>query len=48
MVGPSAARLPDNHMFVYSLLAVLVVLLGWTAIRGLGLGKWIHNLPALR
>ena len=44
MVGPSAAHLPDNHKFVYSLLGVLVALLGWTAIRGLGLGKWIHNL----
>jgi amino acid transporter len=44
MVGPSAAHLPENHTFVYSLLAVIVVLLAWTAVRGLGLGKWIHNL----
>jgi glutamate:GABA antiporter len=44
MVGPSAARLPESHTFVYTLLAVLVTLLAWTAIRGLGLGKWIHNL----
>jgi amino acid transporter len=44
MVGPSAAHLPENHTFVYSLLAVLVALLAWTAVRGLSLGKWIHNV----
>jgi len=44
MVGPSAARLPESHTFVYSLLAVLVALLAWTAVRGLSLGKWIHNV----
>jgi amino acid transporter len=44
MVGPSAARLPENHTFVYALLAVLVTLLAWSAVRGLGLGKWIHNI----
>lgn len=44
MIGPSATHLPDNHTFVYSLLAVLVALLAWTAIRGLSLGKWIHNV----
>jgi glutamate:GABA antiporter len=44
MVGPSAARLPESHTFVFSLLAVLVALLAWTAVRGLGLGKWIHNV----
>src|ERR1700742_1468442 len=37
MVGPSAARLPESHTFVYSLLA-------WSAVRGLSLGKWIHNI----
>lgn len=44
MIGPSAASLPESHAFVYSLLGVLVALLGWTAIRGLSLGKWIHNV----
>ncbi|HEY5381378.1 MAG TPA: APC family permease [Acidobacteriaceae bacterium] len=44
MVGPSAARLPESHTFVYSLLAVLVALLAWSAVRGLSLGKWIHNV----
>jgi amino acid transporter len=44
MVGPSAAHLPESHTFVYSLLAVIVALLAWTAVRGLSLGKWIHNV----
>ena len=44
MVGPSAARLPEDHRFVYPFLAVLVALLAWTAFRGLGLGKWLHNV----
>jgi amino acid transporter len=44
MVGPSAAKLPESHLFVYSLLGTLVAILGWTALRGLGLGKWIHNI----
>lgn len=44
MIGPSAAALPESHAFVYSLLGLLVALLAWTAIRGLSLGKWIHNV----
>jgi len=43
MVGPSAAKLPENNVFVFSLLAVLIALLAWSAVRGLGLGKWVHN-----
>jgi len=44
MLGPAASGLPENHKFVYALLAVVVALLTWTAVRGLGLGKWIHNI----
>jgi glutamate:GABA antiporter len=44
MIGPAAAGLPDNHLFVYPLLALIVLLLTLTAVRGLGLGKWIHNV----
>ncbi|HZQ41795.1 MAG TPA: APC family permease [Acidobacteriaceae bacterium] len=44
MIGPSAASLPESHTFVYSLLGVIVALLAWTAVRGLSLGKWIHNV----
>ncbi len=44
MIGPAAAGLPENHMFVYALLCGIVALLTATAVRGLGLGKWIHNV----
>jgi glutamate:GABA antiporter len=44
MIGPAAARLPDDHLVVYPLLAAIVALLTLSAVRGLGIGKWIHNL----
>ncbi len=44
MIGSAAAWLPENHAFVYGLMALCVVLLMWTAVRGLSLGKWIHNV----
>jgi glutamate:GABA antiporter len=43
MIGPAAAGLPENRPFVYAMLAAIVILLTWTAVRGLRLGKWIHN-----
>jgi amino acid transporter len=47
MIGPAAARLPENPLFVYPLLAIVVALLTFTAVRGLGLGKWIHNVSGV-
>ena len=44
MIGPAAAGLPENHLFVYPLLATIVALLTLAAVRGLGLSKWIHNV----
>lgn len=44
MIGPAAAGLPENHLFVYLLLATIVALLTFTGVRGLGVGKWIHNV----
>jgi amino acid transporter len=44
MIGPAAAGLPENRLFVYALLGGIVALLTATAVRGLGLGKWIHNV----
>jgi len=44
MIGPAAKGLPENHAVVYSVLAAIVALLTYTAVRGLSLGKWIHNV----
>jgi amino acid transporter len=44
MLGAAAARLPENHLFVYPFLAGIVALLTFTAVRGLAVGKWIHNI----
>jgi amino acid transporter len=43
MVGPSAAWIPNSHTVVLPTLAILLTLLSLTAVRGLALGKWIHN-----
>jgi len=44
LIGPAAAWIPDNHFVVLPALAVLLTGLALTAVRGLALGKWIHNL----
>jgi amino acid transporter len=44
MIGPSAAWIPDNHAVVLPTLAILLTALSLTAVRGLALGKWIHNV----
>jgi amino acid transporter len=43
MVGPAAAGLPENHLFVFAMVAIGLVLLTFTAVRGLAIAKWIHN-----
>jgi amino acid transporter len=47
MIGPSAAWIPDSHLVVLTSLAILLALLTLSAIRGLALGKWIHNVSGL-
>ena len=44
MLGPRAAWIPESHLAVFSLLTLLLGALAVTAIRGLELGKWLHNL----
>ncbi len=44
MLGPRAANLPENKPAVFALLTFFLLLLAWTARRGLALGKWIHNI----
>jgi amino acid transporter len=44
LIGPSAAWIPDSHPVVLTALAVLLGALSLSAVRGLALGKWIHNV----
>jgi amino acid permease len=46
MVGPDAAWIPESHGVVLSFLAVVLLLLALSAVRGLALGKWIHNVSS--
>jgi amino acid transporter len=45
-IGPSAAWMPNNKWCVSLISAALVTGLGWTGVRGLSLGKWVHNIGA--
>jgi len=47
LIGPRAAGLPENHLFVGGLLSTLLLCLGWTTVRGLGVGKWINGISSL-
>lgn len=44
MLGPSAAWIPESHTVVLTALAILLAALTLSAVRGLALGKWIHNV----
>ncbi len=44
LLGPRAAGLPENKPMIALLLTAYLLLLAWTARRGLALGKWIHNV----
>src|SRR6266404_4777104 len=46
-IGGSAAWMPNSKWCVSLISSVLVIGLGWTAIRGLALGKWVHNIGGL-
>jgi glutamate:GABA antiporter len=45
-IGPGAAWMPDSKLCVSLISAVLVIGLGWSCVRGLSLGKWVHNVGA--
>src|SRR3954462_12536885 len=46
-IGPAAVWLPNNKLAVSLISATLVGGLAWVAIRGLSLGKWVHNIGGL-
>jgi amino acid transporter len=43
MVGPGAAWLPENRIASMALLIGVLTVISILAVRGLGVGKWIHN-----
>src|SRR5438874_4512306 len=45
-IGSSAARMPNNNCCVSLISCALVAGLGLTGVRGLVLGKWVHNIGA--
>ena len=45
-IGPGAAWMPDSKWCVSLISASLVGGLGWACVRGLSLGKWLHNVGA--
>src|SRR5213593_2298504 len=45
-LGDSAAWMPNNKWCVSLISATLVGGLGWACVRGLSLGKWLHNVGA--
>src|SRR6476619_6646949 len=46
-IGPDAAWMPENKWCVSLISAALVGGLGLACIRGLSLGKWVHNIGAV-
>lgn len=45
-LGETAAWMPESKWCVSLISCALVAGLGWTGIRGLSLGKWVHNIGA--
>src|SRR5947199_8291986 len=45
-IGPAAAWMPNSKWCVSLVSAALVGGLGWACVRGLSLGKWLHNVGA--
>lgn len=43
LVGPAAAWLPENRLVSLAIVTALIAGLALAALRGLELGKWIHN-----
>src|ERR1700722_10474514 len=47
LIGPTAAWLPESHPVSFTIVAVLVFAITAAALRGLELGKWIHNIGGI-
>ncbi len=47
LIGPSAAWLPESRLVSVLIVGVLVVALTFAELRGLEIGKWIHNVGGI-
>ncbi len=46
-IGENAAWMPNSRWCVALISCVIVIVLGFVAVRGLVLGKWVHNLGGI-
>jgi amino acid transporter len=47
LIGPAAAWLPEDRIASFAIVALLVLAVTGCAIRGLELGKWVHNIGGI-
>jgi len=47
LIGPSAAWLPESRAASYAILALVLTALTISSLRGLALGRWIHNASGI-
>jgi len=47
LIGPAAAWLPENRLASLAIVTVMIAAITAAALRGLELGKWIHNVGGL-
>jgi glutamate:GABA antiporter len=46
-IGPTAVWLPEDHLASFAITAAVALAITWAALRGLQLGKWIHNVGGI-
>jgi amino acid transporter len=44
LIGPSAAWLPESHLASLAIVTTMIAAVTLAALRGLEIGKWIHNI----
>jgi amino acid transporter len=47
LIGPAGAWLPENRLAALGIVTVLIGAITFAALRGLELGKWIHNVGGI-
>jgi len=47
LIGPTAAWLPENRLASLAIVTTLIAAITFAALRGLELGKWIHNVGGI-